>query len=560
MKFLSTLVSIFLLFASITPAFAQETSLYNKAREYFEEQGILFKGDQRIDELKITKAEFFKIIFENAGYSPSSKIHMVPTPFKDVESKSWYAPYIQRAYRLGIIEKKENFYPEDQIRLIDAFKLILEIEGHTIPLVYERKIEYKDLINEEQKRIVAKILDLNVYTPKSEKIFGANKFLTRKETIEVLYKFHLMSEGDKAIFSIPKDQVKINIQRSNLKNIEYLESVKNEVFSNYYKVEELNEEELMNSAIQGYVKGVGDKYTLFFPPQESKDFGDVLDGEFEGIGAYLEETDNGIVIQTPIKNSPAEKAGVKSGDIIRKVDGKDILDMPIRKVIPLIKGLKGTTVEIEFERNGKLVVIKIVRDSIKISSVEFEVKNNVLIITLSQFGPQTLQDFSDIIGANYDSNIKGIIIDLRSNPGGLLDTVEELLYYWVPSGEAVLELKYRDHSTVEKSGNNQKLTNTKTAIIQNEASASASEILAGTLQDYGKAKIFGTKSFGKGTAQTIIQYKNGASLKVTVAEWLTGKGNPVNGIGINPDIKIEDDEKTENDEAIEKAMSWILGR
>lgn len=557
-KFYSFILALIFVFQLSSNAFASSSNqeFYEQARGHFESEGILKEGTEKRDMQKINKAVFFKIAMENAGFSPNAKILLTPTPFKDVDPKSWYAPYVQKAYRLGVINKEENFHPNQHIRRIEAFKLLLELEGYNVPKFYENKISYKDLRSSEEKQIAAKILDMSVYTPRSESIFGAQPYIRKKEAIEMIYRFYLISEGNNAAFTEPKVHITVG-KPSDLKNIELLESVKEQLFSKYYKSENLDEEKMMDEAIQGFVKGVDDKYTVYFPPQESKSFVESIDGSFEGIGAYLEETDNGVVIQTPIKDSPAEISGVLSGDIIRKVDKVDVADMPIREVVHLIKGPAGTNVEIEFERKRKPVTIIITRARIEIPSIQAEVKDNILVITLAQFGTQTSQKFSDIITEHYKPSLRGVIIDVRSNPGGLLSTVEDLLSYWVGTEGNTIQLKYKRFTQEKKPRENQLLANVKTAILQNKASASASEILAGTLKDYEKATIFGETSFGKGSVQEVVAYRNGSSLKLTIAEWLTGAGTPINGIGVIPNVEVEDKKETKEDEVMNAAVMWM---
>lgn len=555
-KNLSLLLAIiFSLSFAVHPASADE-ALYQKARDYFEQEGIIKSTTRFTDNQKITKVEFLKIVLQNTGYNPDPKIRFIPTPFKDVNAHAWFAPYVQKAYRIGIVPKTEVFSPSASLRRIDAMKMILELEGYTVPKVYKTKVsEYRDLKTEQEKALAAKILDLGVYTPISSRLFGAQNSLIKRDALELIYKFRLIGDTDQALLN--KTPVTITIGEPTLQNIEYLESVRDQLFSKYYKAEDLEEKKLMDSAIQGFVKGVGDPYSVYFPPQESASFNDTLQGAFEGIGAYLEETDSGIIIQTPIKGSPAEKAGVESGDIIKKVDGKDVTGMKVIDVVVLIKGPKGTSVTIEFERQGKSVTFTIMRDRVEIHSATAEVKNGILIISLTQFGAQTSREFSDIITKYKDTSLRGVIVDVRSNPGGFLTTAEDILSYWIPENESVVQLKYKTYTQDNKASKNQNLENLRTAILINKSSASASEILAGTLKDYGKAKLFGETSFGKGSVQEVIQYQNGASLKVTVAEWLTGKGNSINHVGVKPDTEVIDDKTTTNDEVMDRAMQWM---
>ncbi|MBT4936829.1 S-layer homology domain-containing protein, partial [Candidatus Peregrinibacteria bacterium] len=181
--FTSIFISFIFVFQLSLPVLASSAhnEFYEQARGHFESEGILKSGTKKYDEQRINKAAFFKMALQNSGFTPSEKIRLVPTVYKDVSPKSWYAPYVQKAYRLGVIHKSENFYPEKSMRRIEAFKILLDLEGYNIPKIYDRRILFRDLQTSENKRIAAKVLDMGVYSPRSEKIFGAQAYIKKKE-------------------------------------------------------------------------------------------------------------------------------------------------------------------------------------------------------------------------------------------------------------------------------------------------------------------------------------------------------------------------------------------
>ena len=561
MKYISLILSAVFLFsvtAFTTPVQADE--YYDSARHYFEDAGIVKKSSRSKDKNYVNEVEFLKLALENVGFTPDPKSKIAPTPFDNVDPRSWYAPYVRKAYNIGIIDHNADLDPAGTVRLIDALELLLELEGYTIPKIFNEKLTQKDLRSEREKRVAAKALEIGVYTPASKKMFGAQRKLSRRDAMVLMYRFYLIAEADKDVFKQDEIIIKVNgATQTKLEGIEFLESVRNQVFSKYYKSEDLDEEGLMNSAIEGFVKGIGDRYSVYFPPKDSQEFSESLDGTYEGIGAYLEETGDGVVIQTPIKGAPADMAGVRAGDIIIKVNGDDVTGLSMRDVARKIKGPKGTAVTITFLRGNEEVVISIVRQKIEIKSTTATIQEDVLVITMNQFGASTSIEFSDIITEMYKSSLKGIVLDLRANPGGFLATAEDILSYWVPKGSTTVKLQFKNRAQIKSAMENQLLEGVKTAVLIDNGSASASEIVAGTLKDYDYAEVFGKNSFGKGSVQEIIQYRNGGALKVTVAEWLTGKGNPINGIGVSPDQDVEDDDKTPQDEALDTAITWVKG-
>lgn len=299
-------------------------------------------------------------------------------------------------------------------------------------------------------------------------------------------------------------------------------------------------------AIEGMVKSLGDPYTVFMDPEETKKFADELDGTFEGIGAPV-GLRKGIltIIDPPLSDSPAEKAGLKPMDEILKVDNTETIDLSLDESVNLIRGPKGTTVTLTIQRGNEdeTKEFRVIRDTIVIKSVELEYKNTdkgkIAILKISRFGEDTFQLVNIAAGDILKTGAKGIILDLRSNPGGYLESAVDIAGNFLPSGKLVTTEAYsNDNKEPNYTRGDNKLGSLPLVVLINGGSASAAEILAGALHDDRQIKLIGEKTFGKGSVQEIQKNsKDNSSLKITVAEWLTPSNININKAGIKPDIE-----------------------
>lgn len=327
----------------------------------------------------------------------------------------------------------------------------------------------------------------------------------------------------------------------------------------------ITNQEIIYGAIAGMTNSLGDPYTDFFDPKQAEKFEQDLSGSFGGIGAEIGVKKDLLTIISPLKNTPAEKAGLKPGDIIVKIDGKDSTNITAEEAVSLIRGKKGTSVTLTIIRDdwNNTKDIKIIRDTIKIPSVEWSLKNeDIAYIQMYQFNDVLSSDFRSIVFEILKSPAKKIILDLRNNPGGYLETSQEIAGYFLQNGQTItIEDFGKDkEQKIYKAKGKSDLIKYPIVVLINEGSASASEILAGALRDNRDVKLIGEKSFGKGSVQEVVILPGGSFLKITIAHWLTPKGDYISEVGLAPDIKVEiteDDINEERDPQLDKALEIV---
>lgn len=304
---------------------------------------------------------------------------------------------------------------------------------------------------------------------------------------------------------------------------------------------QLDTAKLEDGLKEGLVKAAGDPYTEYLTAEESKEFNEQLSGSFEGIGAELNKEEQAIVIVSPIAGFPAEKAGLKSGDIISKINDESTFDTGISDAVKKIRGPKGTNVKLEVIRDGRPLTFDITREQISIPSVKWEIApDNIGIMTISRFGEDTAALAQQAANEFKAKSVTGVILDVRGNPGGLLDAAVKVSSLWLPNGKTVLQEK-RNEKVVKtyRASGAAPLLGIPTVVLTNGGSASASEITAGALRDNEAATIIGEKSYGKGSVQELRKLTAGGVLKVTIARWYTPNGRNIDKEGIEPDQKVE---------------------
>ncbi len=331
----------------------------------------------------------------------------------------------------------------------------------------------------------------------------------------------------------------------------------------YVDKNSLDAQKLIYGAIKGMLAATGDPYSTFFDPEENKAFTEDLEGSFDGIGAELGVKDSILTVVAPLEGSPAEKAGLRAGDKILKIDERATSDMNVYEAVNLIRGKKGTVVKLTIFRAGEEETreIAITRDTIEVKSVTLEFKSDVAYLKINKFGEETAREFDKKVNEIILRGSQGIVLDLRNNPGGFLDRSVSVASRLLPANKTVVieEDATGNKKTLTTKGGD-KLSQLPTVVLINEGSASASEILAGALRDNRSIKLVGKKSFGKGSVQELINLPGKSSVKITVAKWLTPNGEYIMEKGIAPDVEVEltkEDFDNNRDPQLDKALEIL---
>jgi carboxyl-terminal processing protease len=329
---------------------------------------------------------------------------------------------------------------------------------------------------------------------------------------------------------------------------------------------QLNAEQLEDGLKHGLATATKDPYTSYFTPQEAKEFQEQITNSFSGIGAQLGQDEEGnLEVVAPIEGLPAEKAGIKAKDLIATINGESTSGMSVDKAVSKIRGPKGTQVKLQVVRNrAQSLNFTITRDDIKLPSVKTRtLEDNIGYIQITDFSDDTVDLVSKAAKDFKAKNVKGIVLDMRDNPGGLLDASVKISDLWLPSGKNILQEK-RGNNVVVQSYNaddgDDILKGVPTVVLINGGSASASEITAGALRDNKAAYVIGEKSYGKGVVQQLINFGDGSQLKVTVASWYRPNGQNINKKGITPDktVKLTDkDVEADNDTQLKAAQDYL---
>lgn len=337
----------------------------------------------------------------------------------------------------------------------------------------------------------------------------------------------------------------------------------------YPNADKIEAQKRVYGAISGLVQSLDDPYSVFFDPEETKSFEEDISGNFSGVGMEVGIKEQILTVISPLKNTPAYKAGIKAGDKILKIDDKITADMTIDQAIKHIRGEKGTVVSLTIFREGdkEPKEFKITRDIIDIPTMETELrKDGVFVIRLFSFSAKSTDLFRKAIQEFANTNSDKLVFDLRGNPGGYLEASVDMASYFLPKGKVVVTEDYggnQDPEIYKSRGYDVFNDNLKFVILIDGGSASASEIFAGAMQDYKKALLVGKKSYGKGSVQEVVDITDDTILKVTVARWLTPNGNSISEKGLTPDYEVDykKDEKNPDadpqmDKAVELLKNW----
>lgn len=523
--------------------------------EVISDKTTTFKPD-----LVITRAEFIRYLVDlnNRDFNPKSTAKL---PFKDTRDTAWYASYFEEAINLGILSDRETeVRPYAKLRLHEAVELLFHSRSIPIP---KRKVGtsiFKDAErNPKLAALMLRAFEMELFEPTKNDFMGTYRPVTKGEAAQLIYQMEIATLNT----PIPGNQQTFKKAEEQDFKLNKILTAWKLLHKNFVDPEKLNASKLSDEAIRAMMKLLDDPYSVYLDEVENASFSDDLDGQIEGIGAMVgfNETKE-ITIITPLADSPAERAGLKSGDIIRLVDGVDLKGMSLEKAVSLIKGPKGTAVVIQIEREGVRRDFSIVRDVIQIKSLEYKTKEDgrVMVVHLLQFSQNAPAEFAAVMKTIQETPaIQGLVLDLRDNPGGLLDVAIRILNHFLKREVVAVKIKYNNFSFTQHATGGGEMEDFPMVVLINKGSASASEIVAGALKDYKIAPVIGEKSFGKGTVQELNQFKDNSSLKLTVAKWLTPLGHDIQGNGITPDIPIPsptNGDKTQ-DPQLERALEEL---
>lgn len=321
---------------------------------------------------------------------------------------------------------------------------------------------------------------------------------------------------------------------------------------------DVDDETAKDNIYKAYLSSYGDKYTMYYTAYEYKALKESTNGKFYGIGAVCQLSgEGGVLLVDVYDNGAGYQAGLRSGDRVVNVDGRDITGMELSSAVALIKGDKGTSVTLEVIRGTERLTFSAVRDAVEAKTVSYTLlDNNIGYLSISQFEEVTTKQFKAAVEDLQSQGMKGLVIDIRNNPGGLLDTVVGMLKYMLPDG-LIVYTEDKQGNRKEYKGQDNDEFNLPLAVIVNGNSASASEIFAGAIQDYGKGTIIGTQTYGKGIVQTVKPLTDGSAIKFTIAKYFTPKGQDIHGKGVTPDMVVEYDTDADVDTQLDEAIKNV---
>ncbi len=584
------------------------------------EKGVLEDGTFLRAESDVPAQMFWKILLLDAGFNPKSATFNTPLP-ANVKEDDPMAQFLREAVRRGFIDVAKDFVADAPIPRYEAIEAIVKVKGIRVlnkpSRIFLTKTsgapEMADYLPAVEAAFASHILeeaDINPLRPHDN--------LSRRELIQWISNFE--QKGEKVSSLNPRgaqatdrnlrtakrrsegrpssqgtgtgpamriEMLSNETSTSSSGNVRaagsglrvpngaILEDVFRKALSEYRFSDQLSvakQEAMIDAAIAAMVSKMGDKYSNYIEASKSKTFQEGLEGQFEGIGAYVEMIEDKFVITAPIKGSPAEDAGVLAGDVVTKVDGIAVAGLTVNEIVDKIKGPAGTQVTLTIMRDPEEVQISIIRGKIKVPSITIEWKNSIPVIGIHQFQNDTQAEFSKILKEEvFPKNPRGLVLDLRNNPGGFLNSAVAMGEFFLRRDALIFSVEYKDRTQEFRSAREGELVGKfnkeQMVVLINKGSASASEIFAAMMQDYGLGVIMGTKSVGKGTVQQIQNYSNGGILKLTVAKWLTPHGHWIQEgadevHGVIPDIEVPDttpeEKRAKIDRQLNQAVQHVL--
>lgn len=504
-----------------------------------------------------TRGEFVRSAVILSGFD-IEKVKRVKLPFRRPVPRN-LLPYIQAAAEHAALEAfGEDFLHAKGITRGEALQVLVKLRNLKPRVTgphFGDVPESGPLTAAVQVAVEKGWLD-----PLRQNVFGVQRVLTGREALLLLQR----AQGEAPISrkfqkaETPVVHIRLEtISAAELPREDVLKSVWRIINQLYlYKKEKLKGEEAVYSAIDALVKSLKDPYTIFMRPTPAQEFQTQIQGEISGIGAQVEFIDGVLTIVAPLPGSPAKKAGLLPGDQVLEVGGETLQGLGFLDAVGKVRGPKGSLAKLKIRRNGSELEVAVERDTVRVPEIELSYVRDVAVVKLVQFGQTTEKEFRSLLQKVEESHAQGIILDVRDNPGGLLHAAEIVLSAFLPEGSTVASIvaadetynEVTDHPPVIAAG-------TSVVVLVNKGSASASEIVAGALQDAKRATIIGETTFGKGTVQQLIDFIDQSSLKLTVAEWLTPSGKKIDGKGVTPDILVEG--RSDRDDQMLRALDLL---
>ena len=512
-------------------------------------------GNFRPDE-SINKVAFFKAALAYQGFKPAKSFNFF-TGYSDIPEQSWFSPYIKKALEIRVITNNlgDKFNPDSTLTRQEALLFTMDFFGLPTPLLSPQAQDlYTDIrLSHPLASLYAAAKANGIYFENDQETFYPNKTLTRGDAADLLFKaklaqnlegVHYPDATNSVTISIPTPTYNNNSIDSDLLDNEkfnILLDTWSKINNQFIYTDNVSKDKLVYGAISGMVNSLNDPYSTFKSPNTQGNSYIYIPENYEGIGAIIEQIDGKYLVQTTLTNSPAYRSGLKSKDIILEIDGKTVNDLTYEQVTGLIKGKAGTIIKLKIKRDNIIYDYDIVREKITVEAIQRkELSNGVNYLRLDQFTENSYQEFNTHLKTIAASGSKKLIIDLRNNPGGYLTSTQDILGHFLAAGQVEFYTASKGQvQTAYLSKGTGELKDYKIAVLINEGSASASEIFAGTIQDYGLGYLIGTTTFGKGSVQEITSYSDNSSLKLTIAKWLTPKKRDINHIGIVPDLTVK---------------------
>lgn len=522
---LHRITSVFLSVALLLPSVASATTV----------DQVLHVGDDAV----VTRGDFIRAAVQVLGLEDMQVDQRQDLPYRRVAKG--LEPYIRIAHKKNALEAfGYDLLLAQGISRGDALRVLVNLTGFDTA----SPAPFTDVrVGTPEERAVRVAVDRNWMQPLRENLFGVRRMLTGADAKLLLRKVSGESDVQSDSISVNAPTIKYNLgtnkRLNNLPKTQILEMIWNVIEKDFLYDENINTDEAAWKAAEGIIQSLGDKYTTFMRPLDAESFRTRITGEVTGIGAQVEYVNEVLTIVSPLVGSPAEAAGLLPGDQILMVDGEELKGLSFNEAVNKVRGPKGSTIRLTLNRNGSTLEMQITRDTIDVPDLEVTWQEGIAILKLSQFGAHTFTDLSATMQEIVAKDPRGIVLDLRKNPGGLLDAANVVASMFLPQGTPYVEVRSRTNREIELTTREQVVPDdVSLVILVDEGSASASELVTAALQEKGRAVVVGAKSYGKGTVQNVIQLPDKSSFKVTTAEWFTLGGKKIDGIGVHPDIGI----------------------